>query len=97
MARITVEAIPNSTTVNVQDGNNITANIQTGAAVNIQVTPQARQVINLNRGMVGPPGPNAIGGYPISVSSPSNYDALMFLDNEWTNVPQVEITDGGNY
>ena len=97
MARITVEAIPNSTTVNVQDGNNITANIQNGAAVNVQVTPQARQVINLNRGVAGPPGPNDIGGYPISVSSPSNYDALMFLDNEWTNVPQVEITDGGNY
>lgn len=65
--------------------------------VNIQVTPQARQVINLNRGLPGPAGPNAIGGYPISVSSPSNYDALMFLDNEWTNVPQVEITDGGNF
>lgn len=65
--------------------------------VNIQVTPQARQVINVNRGVVGPPGPSAIGGYPISVSSLSNYDALMFLDNEWTNVPQVEITDGGNF
>jgi hypothetical protein len=65
--------------------------------VNIQVTPQARQVININRGVAGPPGPSEIGGYPISVSSPSNYDALMFVDNEWTNVPQVEITDGGNY
>jgi len=97
MARITVEAIPNSTTVNVQDANNITANIQSGASVNVQVTPQARQVINVNRGVAGPPGPNDIGGYPISVSSPSNYDALMFLDNEWTNVPQVEITDGGNF
>jgi hypothetical protein len=97
MARITVEAIPNSTTVNVQDGNNINANIQSGAAVNVQVTPQARQVININKGVAGPPGPNLIGGYPISILSPSNYDALMFLDNEWTNVPQVEITDGGNY
>lgn len=65
--------------------------------VNIQVTPQARQVINLNRGLPGPPGPSAIGGYPINVSTLSNYDALMFLDNEWTNVPQVEITDGGNF
>jgi len=97
MARITVEAIPNSTTVNVQDGNNITANIQSGSAVNIQVTPQARQVINLNRGVPGPPGPNAIGGYPINVTTPSNYDALMFVGSEWTNVPQVEITDGGNF
>jgi hypothetical protein len=65
--------------------------------VNIQVTPQARQIVQVNRGLPGPSGPNAIGGYPISVSTPSNYDALMFLDNEWTNVPQVEITDGGNY
>jgi len=65
--------------------------------VNIQVTPQARQIVQVNRGQPGPPGPNAIGGYPISVSNPSNYDALMFLDNEWTNVPQVEITDGGNF
>jgi len=71
----------------VVDGNN----------VNVQVTPTPSNVITIDRGIAGPPGPNAIGGYPISVSSLSNYDALMFLNNEWTNVPQVEITDGGNF
>lgn len=97
MARITVEAVPNSTTVNVQDGNNITANIQTGAAVNVQVTPQARQIVNVNRGVAGPPGPNAIGGYPINVNAPQPQDVLMFGTNEWVNTPQTEIADGGNF
>jgi len=78
--------------------------------VDIFVTPVQSNVINvatppnntisIDRGAAGPPGPpgpNTIGGYPISIADPSNYDALMFLDNEWTNVPQVEITDGGNF
>jgi hypothetical protein len=97
MARITVEAVPNSTTVNVQDGNNITANIQSGAAVNVQVTPQARQVININRGIAGPPGPNTIGGYPINIETPQPQDVLMFGINQWVNTPQTEIADGGNF
>lgn len=97
MARITVEAVPSNTNVTVQDGGNISASIQSGAEINVTVVPQARQNISINRGVAGPPGPNAIGGYPINVNLPSNYDALMFLDNEWTNVPQVEITDGGNF
>ena len=91
--------------VTVQDGNSLIANVETttqvinlnSTTITASVTPTPNQVINLDRGIAGPPGPNAIGGYPISVSNPSNYDALMFLDNEWTNVPQVEITDGGNY
>lgn len=65
--------------------------------VNIQVTPQARQVINLNRGIPGPAGPNAIGGYPIVITDAQNYDALMFVANEWVNIPQTEIADGGNF
>lgn len=97
MARITVEAVPSNTTVNVQDGNNITANIQTGSAVNVQVTPQARQVININRAVAGPPGPNTIGGYPINVAALQPQDVLMFGINQWVNTPQTEITDGGNF
>ena len=76
--------------VSVIDGNNL----------NVQVTPTPNQVITIDRGIAGPPGPpgpNEIGGYSINVSSPSNYDALMFFNNEWVNVPQVEITDGGNF
>jgi hypothetical protein len=94
-----------SVNVSVQSGNSLIANVETtsqvinlnSTSITASITPTPNQVISLDRGFVGPPGPNAIGGYPISVSTPSNYDALMFLDNEWTNVPQVEITDGGNY
>ncbi len=100
MANITVQAVPSNTTVNVLDGNNITAAIQSGSEINVQVTPQARQVVNVGpdvAGPAGPPGPNTIGGYPISITSAANYDALMFVSNQWVNVPQTEIADGGNF
>jgi hypothetical protein len=73
-----------SLNVNVQDANNLT----------VQVTPPARQTIQINRGV---PGPNSIGGYPINISGGQNYDVLMLQSNEWTNVPQTEIADGGNF
>ena len=73
--------------VNVQDANNLT----------VQVTPTPRQTIQVSRGVAGPPGPNTIGGYPISITSAQNYDALMFLSNQWVNIPQTEISDGGNF
>ena len=73
--------------VTVEDGNNL----------NVQVTPQATQTIQINRGVAGPPGPNAIGGFPINVSNPSQYDVLMFGVGEWVNTSQTEITDGGNF
>lgn len=79
---------------------NINVTASSGNRIDLQVTPVPQQIVQINRGVAGPPGPpgpNQIGGYPISISTPSNYDALMFLDNEWTNVPQVEITDGGNF
>lgn len=66
----------------------------------ISITTPPNNSITIDRaaaGPPGPPGPNTIGGYPISIADPSNYDALMFVDNEWTNVPQTEITDGGNF
>ncbi len=97
MPTIAVQTVPSNTSVTVQDGNNITANVTNGNNINLQVTPQARQVVNISRGVQGPPGPNTIGGYPISVATPQNYDALMFLSNQWTNIPQTEIADGGNY
>lgn len=80
--------------VNVIDQNN----------VNIAVTPQPNQVITIDRGVVGPPGPpgppgpNNIGGYPVALTgTPQNYDALMFVTGNWTNIPQTEIADGGNF
>lgn len=97
MANITVQTVPSNTNVTVQDGNNIVANIANGNNINLQVTPTPRQVINVSRGIAGPAGPNSIGGYPINVTTPQNYDALMFVSNEWTNIPQTEIADGGNF
>lgn len=77
--------------VNVVDGNNL----------NVEVLPVPKQTIQISRGVqgpAGPAGPNTIGGYPISISgTPNNYDALMFNAGAWTNIPQTEITDGGNF
>lgn len=100
MATINVSTVPSNTNVTVQDANNVQVSVAPAARINLEVTPVPTQVIQINRGVSGPPGPpgpNEIAGYPINVGSLSNYDALMFLDNEWTNVPQVEITDGGNF
>ena len=80
--------------------NETSVNITQSNYLNVEVVPQAQQTIVIDRGVEGPPGPagpNTIGGYPISVSIPSNYDALMFLSNQWTNIPQTEISDGGNF
>lgn len=98
MSKMTVTAVPSNTTVTVQDANNITANVQGGNNINVQVTPVPTQVIQINRGVQGPSGNDKIGGYPVSLSgTPNNYDALMFLTGNWTNIPQTEITDGGNF
>ena len=50
--------------VNVIDGNNIA----------VQVTPVPKQVIQINRGVQGPPGPAGgtdIGGYPVTITNPN--------------------------
>jgi hypothetical protein len=73
--------------VKVQDGNNI----------KVEVTPVPQQTITINRGSVGPAGPNTIGGYPIAITGAQNYDALMFVSSQWVNVNQLEIADGGNF
>jgi hypothetical protein len=97
MAQINVQTVPSNTSVTVQDGNNITANISGGNNINLQVTPTPRQVVQINRGVQGASGNNDIGGYPVSITSAQNYDALMFVSNEWINVNQLEIADGGNF
>jgi hypothetical protein len=76
---------------------NITVNVEDGNNINLQVTPTPRQVIQINRGVQGASGNNDIGGYPVSITSAQNYDALMFVSNEWINVNQLEIADGGNF
>lgn len=97
MGSINVNTVPSSTNITVQDGNNITATITGGNNINLQVTPTPTQVIQINRGVQGPSGDNIIGGYPVVIAGPQNYDALMFLSNQWVNVNQLEIADGGNF
>lgn len=80
-----------SMNVTVVDQNNVVINL----------TPPVQNTISIDRGLIGPPGPpgpNSIGGYPIALAgTPNNYDALMFNTGVWTNIPQTEITDGGNF
>lgn len=77
--------------------NQTSVNVTSTPNLLVEVTPTARQVINLDMGRAGPPGPNTIGGYPIAITSAQNYDALMFVSNQWVNIPQTEIADGGNF
>lgn len=98
MANISVKANKGSTQVTVQDSNNITANIQGGNNITATVTPVPTQIVQINRGVQGPSGNDKIGGYPVALAgTPQNYDALMFLTGAWTNIPQTEISDGGNF
>jgi len=77
---------------------NVTAN--SGNNISLEVVSTPTQVININRGVAGPPGPpgpNSIGGYPINVNNPAYRDVVMFGVNEWVNTPQTEIADGGSF
>lgn len=97
MSTISVKANAGRTTIAVQDSNNITANIQGGNNITATIVPTAPQIVQINRGVQGPSGNDNIGGYPVSITSAQNYDALMFLSNQWVNIPQTEIADGGNF
>lgn len=91
MANITVEVV---------NQNNVVIDVTPPVTNVINLTPPANQTISINRGLigpVGPPGPNEIGGYPIAITGAQNYDALMFVSNQWVNIPQTEIADGGNF
>lgn len=78
--------MPNLNVV-VTDANNI----------NVQVTPNPDNVITIDRGVTGPPGPSAIGGYGFNITNLQPNDVLMFGGTAWFNNPQTEITDGGNF
>ena len=51
----------------------------------------------VTRGAQGPSGSNDIGGYPVVMSNIQPRDVVMFGANQWNNIPQTEISDGGNY
>jgi hypothetical protein len=82
--------------------------VDTQEVTNIIVLQEQQRTIILQsegvqgpQGPVGPQGPSGtsdIGGYPVVLDgSPNNFDALMFVTGEWTNIPQTEISDGGNF
>jgi len=91
--------------VTLNTENNIDLSVTPAPQVKVEVVPPAQQTINISRGVsgpqgpAGPAGPNTIGGYPITVSDPEDFNALMFrtTTNSWTNIPQEEISDGGNF
>lgn len=90
----------NNVNVQVQDPNNLKLVVQNPASINAVITQLPDNVIQLNRGIVGPVGPSGesnIGGYPIVITDANNRDVLMWMDGDWINVPQTEITDGGNF
>lgn len=97
MGAIKVSAVPSSTNVSVQDANNLTVNVQGGNKVNVEVTPTAKQTVQINRGVSGRDGGDYIAGYPVVMSGIQRRDVVMFGVNEWNNVPQTEISDGGNF
>jgi hypothetical protein len=76
---------------------NLNVTVENANNLSVQVTPQATQVVQINRGVAGPAGPNTIGGYPINVTNANPYDVLMFGVGAWVNTPQTEIADGGNF
>ncbi len=39
----------------------------------------------------------AIGGVPIQVDQPNDYELLQYRAGAWRNTPQTEVTDGGNF
>lgn len=97
MANIKVQAVPSNTSVSVQDANNLTVNVQGGNKVNVEVTPTAKQTIQINRGIAGRDGGDYIGGYPVVMSNIQRNDVVMFGVNQWVNTNQTEIVDGGNF
>ena len=97
MGSIKVSAVPSNTNVSVQDANNLTVNVQGGNNVNVEVTPVPKQTIQINRGVSGRDGGDFIGGYPVVMSNIKYRDVVMFGTNQWNNVNQTEISDGGNF
>lgn len=97
MATINVQTVPSNTNVTVQDANNLNVNVTTGNSISLEVIPTPTQIVQINRGVSGADGNDFIGGYPVVMSSIQAKDVVMFGINQWSNVAQTEISDGGNY
>jgi hypothetical protein len=66
------------------------------ANINVKVTDGNNITVQVNRGGGGISN-NLIAGYPVVMSNIQYRDVVMFGSNEWNNVNQTEITDGGNF
>ena len=97
MSTINVQTVPSNTNVTVQDANNINVNVTGGNQINLEVVPTPTQTIQINRGVAGRDGGDRIAGYPVVMANIQARDVVMFGTNEWNNVPQTEISDGGNF
>jgi hypothetical protein len=97
MATLNVQTVPSNTNVTVQDANNLSVNVSGGNNINLEVIPTPNQIVQINRGVAGRDGGDFIGGYPVVMSSIQPRDVVMFGVNEWNNVNQLEISDGGNF
>jgi hypothetical protein len=97
MATLNVQTVPSNTNVTVQDANNLSVNVQGGNNINLEVIPTPTQIVQINRGVPGRDGGDYIGGYPVIMSSIQPRDVVMFGTNQWNNVNQTEISDGGNF
>jgi len=97
MATLNVQAVPSNTTVTVQNANNLSVNLQGGNNITLAVAPAPTQIVQINRGVPGRDGGDFIGGYPVVMSAIQPRDVVMFGTNQWNNVAQTEISDGGNF
>ncbi|MFZ2736614.1 MAG: hypothetical protein WBI20_14790 [Burkholderiaceae bacterium] len=64
-------------------------------AVDVSASPKTE--ITIDRGLLGPPGPSAVGGFPFAITGLQTGDVLQFGGEQWVNTPQTELTDGGNF
>jgi hypothetical protein len=97
MATLNVQTVPSNTNVTVENANNLSVNVSGGNNINLEVIPTPTQIVQINRGVAGRDGGDYIGGYPVVMSSIQPRDVVMFGVNEWNNVNQLEISDGGNF
>jgi hypothetical protein len=97
MATFNVQTVPSNTNVTVENANNLSVNVSGGNNINLEVIPTPNQIVQINRGVAGRDGGDFIGGYPVVMSSIQPRDVVMFGVNEWNNVNQLEISDGGNF
>ena len=97
MATLNVQTVPSNTNVTVENANNLSVNVSGGNNINLEVIPTPTQIVQINRGVAGRDGGDYIGGYPVVMSSIQPRDVVMFGTNQWNNVNQTEISDGGNF